>query len=227
MPLWFTAMTSPSILRSPAGGTLPSCQRFTPHGQRASLRIRERGGAREMREETFCVTIRSCRPPRAAAGMAGANASAESTQAAAAATSVLEKAMIDRRTLFFKRCVLLLDPVMKRSFGSEVDLEGLEGGGMGWRIEGDELERFPGSHDGCDSRSSTCVCVPSFSLSSFFPSPPSRRRGAGRAAAAALGAARARPQYSCTTDWPPMRTGGTARTCCWARSVLVPRAGGT
>jgi hypothetical protein len=37
---------------------------------------------------------------------------------------------------------------MKRSFGSEVDLEGLEGGGMGWRIEGDELERLPGSQDG-------------------------------------------------------------------------------
>jgi len=38
---------------------------------------------------------------------------------------------------------------MKRSYGSEVDLRAAEEGGLGWRLEADELERFPGSHDGC------------------------------------------------------------------------------
>jgi hypothetical protein len=61
---------------------------------------------------------------------------------------------------------------MKRSFGSEVDLEGLEGGGMGWRIEGDELERLPGSHDGCDSalQHVRASCF----LRRRLPSPPCR-----------------------------------------------------
>jgi hypothetical protein len=102
VPLWFTAMMSPSILRSPAGGTLPSCQRFTPHGERASHRASENAACAVERvegRETFWVAIRSCRPPRAAAGMAGANASAESTQAAAAAIIVFEEAMLTRSTL--------------------------------------------------------------------------------------------------------------------------------
>ena len=72
--------------------------RVRRRGANAWARARAREGAR-----TFWEAMRSCRPPRVAAGMTGANASAESTQAAAAAaTSVFENA------IFLASCGILV-----------------------------------------------------------------------------------------------------------------------
>ena len=108
---------------------------------------------------------------------------------------------------------------MKRSYGSEVDLRAAEEGGLGWRLEADELERFPGSHDGCARgparlrvRDRPCVIrVPCVSL--WASSPAHRRRATRCAQRPGTGKPRMETRATCAGA---LRAGRS-----WSASALV------